>query len=200
MTTIDLSVPRLSYAVRDAIQDHAATCLQESICSLFDFGSIDQAREFLDSYHDDGTSIVELKTDEKLDLIYEWADDLGLTPTIADWGQITKLIDDTASFCLHSSAAHDAHSVLNDLEDLLDDKGLTVSAVRTGNPFACFRHFGERSEECWYVFEYRNLDGEGVHVDLYQYAGHLGSDIELYVEEPIPAGSFDPEIEHFDAA
>ncbi|MEM9557251.1 MAG: hypothetical protein AAGC60_23535 [Acidobacteriota bacterium] len=201
MTTIDLSLPRLSYATRDAIRTNAAGRLDVAIYALANgqCDSLDEARDLIHESVDDGTATIGLSTDELLDLIHEEEDDLGIPPEITTWSEITAAIERTASLCLTSIAARHALEVLDVLEDLLEDRELPVSAIKTGLSYRHFRHNAGRDEGDWNVFEYRN-EAEKVYMDLHRYVGDLGEDIELYVEEPIPAGSFNPEIETFDAS
>ncbi len=52
----------------------------------------------------------------------------------------------------------------------MDDHGLEFENIVSGNYHGMFRHYAERTEgdDCQ-VYEYRNLEHEGIHIDVWDY-------------------------------
>ncbi|CAM2069124.1 hypothetical protein SCOR_27395 [Sulfidibacter corallicola] len=76
-----------------------------------------------------------------------------------------------------------AHTFINELEDFAEEHDLTIDDLTDSNSYEWARHFDESypNEHCA-IFHYRNIEGEAIHVDVYEYRFESAT---LYFEKAI---------------
>ena len=117
-------------------------------------------------------SICDLDTDDQLDLLDCYADELGIVilqhTSIAD---LRVKIAETAAAVLSSLARTQAMTALHGLESLIDAEELELRDVSMTNPYGSTRHDRESDEGSSIVYHYRNvevLDADVLELDLWQ--------------------------------
>ena len=153
-------------------------------------------RETLCEWMHDASILIGLDLDERLRLVEHYADDLDLRLTSTAIGDLRGTIENLATSAVFFAGEAAALNAWQQVENLLDDLGLDLDALVIGNPYEYFRHYAERDHDDWQVYEYRNLEGEGVHVDLFEY--HVDS-ICFCVRQYLERGSLSPEEERWSA-
>ena len=69
--------------------------------------------------------------------------------------------------------------MVDELAEILDEYEIELTDLDTRNPHESWRHYAEKSlSEKVCVYEYRNLEGEGIHVDVYEI--HLPGDVTVH--------------------
>lgn len=59
---------------------------------------------------------------------------------------------------------------LQELQEFLESEELELSEATSNNPHEWWIHYAERDLDNCTVYEYRNLEGEKLHYDVYHYS------------------------------
>ncbi len=198
MNDTPLEQPALSSEVEDAVQealDRQLELLKHHLDHQV-VSTIANCRETVQEWEVDESLVADISMEERIRLLEDYGDEYGLELGDVTLESLSDRIDHLATLIVSFIAEARALEVVQAIEDLLDEHGLDISAVKGSDSYGYFRHYAEREECPWHVYEYRNLEGEGIHVDLYEYIveGH-----HLYVEIFLEKGSLSDEEENWDA-
>lgn len=194
-----LSESRLSPDIEAAIDAATSSQLGVFHSKLLEeeLDSFDAARDTVREWAVDECRLAGIALDEQLELLQLHAADYDLQLGACDFetlrGHITGLTALVVGYLAQDRALQAVEVVL----DLLAELDLGFDAVVADNDYDCFRHYAERDHGDWWVYEYRNLEDEGVHVDLFVYKA---AGITFYVRQFFQRGSLSPREEEFAAS
>ncbi len=146
----------------------------------------------------DDTLAVDLSLDDRLSLAEQYADDYGFELGEVEIAHLRSRIETLAILVIHQLGLERAHEHLSALLTAMEEHGLSISQLRSNNPHGWARHYAERDEGSFQVYQYRNLEGEKIHVDLYEYHAIPGQ--TFYFEVPVSPEDVRAEENYFDAA
>ena len=197
--------PRLSGEAAEAVDTACARQLELVHDRLrFDRrATIEECREAAQDWHVDECLIMDLDLDDRLTLLEYYAEDYGLELGAVTLEELRSRIETMTAMIVGSLGEERACDAFRQIEDFLDDKDLPVEALLADNPYEMFRHYAERDEPPWHVYEYRNLEGEGAsgsrgtHVDLYELTV---AGVSFYVRQELESGSLSAEEETWEAS
>lgn len=158
--------------------------------------TIDSCRETLQDWTEDETLAIDLTLEDQLSLLEEHGPDHDLTLEPVDWDTLRIRIESLSASLIAMEGERRALEVFDEVADLLDDFDLPCTALLSANPYGCFRHYAERDEAPWHVYEYRNIEGEGIHIDLYEQDLY---GIRIYVRHQLLPDSVSLEEDTWDA-
>ena len=153
--------------------------------------------DLLSETYCDDTLAMDLSLDERLDLAEEYADDYGFELGEVTINNIRSRVETLAILVIHQLGLERAHEHLSTLMTAMDEHALSISHLRSDNPHGWARHYAERDEGPFQVYEYRNLEGEQIHVDLWEYYAIPGH--SLYFEVWLDPEDVSVEENRFDA-
>jgi hypothetical protein len=189
----------LNHDIQQAVSDVATGMLEEVLYKLTEerTESFETCREAVLDSNVDETAIIGLSVDDEIDLIEQFADDFGL-----DLGSVTpdglrNRIDGVATWIVRSLGEQEALEAIETLEKFMEEYELKFSNIVSGNNHGWARHFAERGEgdHCW-VYEYRNLEGEEIHIDVWEYKQ---KGLEITFEKYVDAEDVTDQEKYFDA-
>ncbi len=188
----------LSYDTRQAIERATTRLLKDALWAIAqqEVASFEELSDRIrETCHDDCLAI-SLSLDERLTLVEEHLDDYGLELDVSDMTQLRTRIDSMAALIIGLMGEEQALAAIATAEDLVEELDLDFDALIDGSPYGMFRHYAEREQDPWYVYEYRNLEGEGIHADIFELrvAG-----ITLTVRHYLARGTLSREEERWDA-
>ena len=185
--------------VRSAV-DNAKTSMMEDVHFKLvreRVESLDVCRETIVNRDLDETAILDLSLEERLSLIEEFSEECSCVIGAVRPQDMRKWIDVMATWIIFNLATQEAQAALTELEDFMEEHEFTFKNLVEGNMHGWARHYGEREEgEYCQVYEYRNLEGEGIHVDVYEYSNN---GLEVTFERYIPKDSVSQEEAVWDA-
>ena len=190
---------RLDGAASEAVEAACARQLELVLDRLhFDSqATLEECREATQDWYVDECLILDLDLDERLTLLEHHAVDSGLELGVVTLEELRSRIETMTATVVGHLGAERACAAFQHIEDLLDEKDLPFDALIASNPYGYFRHYAERDEDPWSVYEYRNLEGEGIHLDLYELTV---ADVSLYARQELEAGSLSEEEETWEAS
>lgn len=132
--------------------------------------SFDELREAVFDHYIDETAIIDVGVADEIDLIEQYAKEYDI-----DLGEITSenlrvAIERTATLVVSYLAESGAAVAVDRFEKFMKEHQLDFDNLVDGNHHGWARHWGERpaGDNCW-VYEYRNLEGEQIHIDVWEY-------------------------------
>lgn len=189
----------ISGAVSDAVDTACSRQLELVQYRLrsVELHTIDDCRETLREWSTDECLILDLDLDERLTLVENFAAECGLelgAITLEDLR--TRIEAMTATIVAHLGAER-AIDAFQAIEDFLDERDLPFEALLADNPYELYRHYAERDEGAWHVYEYRNLEENGTYVDIFEYTI---AEISFYARQELDHDYMSPEEESWEGA
>jgi len=166
----------------------------------FDFNagninSFDDMRNNIDEYHIDESDILSIPTDDRIDIVECYGDESGLEFS-ADTDGIRRQLEISTTIVIANLARESAYEALQSFEKFMEEHDLEFENIVADNNYGSFRHYAERGEgEHCQVYLYRNLEGEGIHINVWEYKQ---DGLELYFETR--PNEVSPTEEYFDAS
>lgn len=158
--------------------------------------SLEECREAAQDWYVDECLILDLDLDDRLTLLDHYAQDYDLELGSVTIEELRSRIETMTAMVVGYLGEERARDAFREIEELLDDKDLPFESLLADNPYELFRHYAERDESPWMVFEYRNLEGEGIHVDLYELTV---AGVNFYVRQQLEDGRLSAEEETWEA-
>lgn len=159
--------------------------------------TIDDCREALHELSTDECLILDLDLDERLTLAENFAAEYGLELGEITLEDVRARIEAMAATIAGHLGAERANDAFQAIEDFLEEKDLAFEALMADNPYELYRHYAERDEGVWHVYEYRNLEENGTHVDIFEYTI---AEISFYVRQEVDHDHMSPEEESWESA
>jgi hypothetical protein len=160
--------------------------------------SCDDLREALTDCYVDETAVMDLSITDQIDLIEQYGDEYelhfeGVTPDT-----IRFRIAVLSTFVVGCLAENETLKSIQNLEDFMIDYELEFKNIVYGNAHGWARHWDERMEgDHCQVYEYRNLEHEQIHIDVWEYRR---DGWELTFETHLSPKEVSYEENHFDAS
>jgi hypothetical protein len=164
--------------------------------------TLEECRDAAQDWYVDECLILDLDLGERLTLLDYYAQDYGLELGAVTLEELRSRIETMTAMVVAYLGEERARDAFREIEEFLDEKDLPFEALLADNPYELFRHYGERDEPPWCVYEYRNLEGEGlsgepgIHVDLYELTV---AGVSFYVRQELEHGSVSAEEEIWQA-
>ncbi len=158
--------------------------------------TIEECREAAEDWYVDECLILDLDLDHRLTLLDHYAQDYDLELGAVTIGELRSRIETMTAMVVGYLGEERARDAFREIEELLDEKDLPVEDLLADNPYELFRHYAERDEPPWSVYEYRNIEGEGIHIDLYEMTV---AGVNFYVRQQLEHGSLSAEEETWQA-
>jgi len=158
--------------------------------------TVEECRAAAEDWYVDECLILDLDLDERLTLLEHYAADLGLELGPVTLDDLRGRIETLTARIVGTLGEERAREAMREIEALLDEKDLPLEAAQTENPYGMFRHYAERDESPWHVYEYRNLEGEGLHYDLYELSV---AGVSFFVRQQLERGTLSAAEETWDA-
>jgi len=158
--------------------------------------TLEECREAAEDWYVDECLILDLDLDDRLTLLGHYAQDYDLELGAVTIEELRSRIETMTAMVVGYLGEERARDAFREIEELLDEKDLPVEDLLADNPYELFRHYAERQEPPWSVYEYRNLEGEGIHVDLYEMTV---AGVSFYVRQQLEQGSLSAEEETWQA-
>jgi len=161
----------LSYDVREAIKA-AKESMFEAVQYELKKGNVDSLDDLhtvIDEHYIDECAVLDVPTDGRIELIEFYSDEVGCDFS-ADADNLRRQLETFGAFIVGEFARESAHRGINALQEFMDAHGFELKNMVGGNNHGWARHYAERAEgrDCQ-VYEYRNLEGEGIHIDVWEY-------------------------------
>ncbi len=185
---------RLSAEAEEAVGTACARQLElvQDRLRLDQKATLEECREAAEDWYVDECLIVDLDLDDRLTLLDHYAQDYSLELGAVTIEELRSRIETMTAMVVGYLGDERARDAFREIEELLDDKDLPFEDLLADNPYELFRHYAEREESPWSVYEYRNLEGEGIHVDLYEMTV---AGVSFYVRQKLERGSLSAEEE-----
>lgn len=190
--------PALSPSATEAVEDACSRQLElvQDRLRYDQQATIDECREAAEDWQVDECLILDLDLDDRLSLLEHYAADYGLELGTVALEDLRSRIETLTAMVVGSLGEERARDAFRHIEELLDEKDLPFDTLLADNPYELFRHFGERDEPPWHVYEYRNLEGEEGHVDLYELTA---AGVSFYVRQQLERGTLSAAEETWEA-
>jgi hypothetical protein len=189
----------LNHDVREAVSDVAVGMLEEVIHKLTEeqTESFETCRETIYDTNVDETAIIGLSLEDEIDLIEQYADEFGFVIGEIAPDNLRYRIEGISTWIVRYLAEQEAMEAITALENYMTEHDLEFSNIVSGNSHGWARHYAERGEgDHGWVYEYRNLEGEEIHIDVWEYK-HKG--LEITFEKYIDKADVTEEEKYFDA-
>jgi hypothetical protein len=192
---------RLSGAAAEAVDDACSRQLElvQDRLRYDKRATVDECREAAEDWHVDECLILDMDLDDRLSLLEDYAADYGLELGAITLEDLRSRIETLTAMIVGYLGEEHARDAFRQIEELLDEKDLPFDNLLSDNPYELFRHYAERDEPPWHVYEYRNLEGggsRGKHVDLYELTV---AGISFYVRQQLERGTLSAEEETWEA-
>ena len=164
-----------------AIQDVASYRLETALERIEsgEVRTLDDLRGAINDQPHDDTVGCYMATEDRLSALAIHGDDYGIEVNVTRPGDLRFWIEQQACALAHYLGESRAVEVVDELAEILDDHEIELIDLDTRNPHESWRHYAEKSlSEKITVHEYRNLEGEGIHVDVYEI--RLSGDVTVY--------------------
>lgn len=164
-----------------AIQDVASYRLEMALERIDsgDVTTLDDLREAINDQPHDDTVGCYMATDDRLSALAIHGDEYGIEVTVTKPDDLRLWIEQQACALAHYLGEARAVEVVDELTEILNEHEIDLTDLDTRNPHESWRHYAERylSSEV-VIYEYRNLEGEGIHVDVHEIT--LPGDVKVY--------------------
>ena len=134
--------------------------------------SFDDCFNLIDESYVDETAVIELSLEDELTLVELYADDMGISLDSIKAEDIRRFLETTSAMVVGYLAREKANQVVYDLKQFMEENDLDFENVASGNSnnHGWARHYAERmaGDDC-NVYQYRNLEGEQIHIDVWEY-------------------------------
>ncbi|MCB1055060.1 MAG: hypothetical protein KDD11_06055 [Acidobacteria bacterium] len=162
--------PHLSTAANDAVDTACARQLEliEYRLRYDPRATLEECREALEDWSVDECLVLDLDLDDQLTLLENYGDDYGIDLAGVTLDDLRTRIESLSALVVTYLGEDRARSAFQEVEDLLEEHDLSLDSLLPDNPYSCFPHHAERDEPPWQVYEYRNLEGEGIDADVYE--------------------------------
>ncbi len=178
--------PALNFSEKDAVNGIRDGMLEDAAYRLAqkEIASFEDMREVVYEYPADETAIINLTAEDEISLIQAYADDFGIALENIVPDNLRRIIEQTAALVAHMLAENEAMEAINKLKSFMERYGLGFENIVNGNNHGWARHRGERQEgEHCQVYEYRNLEHEQIHIDVWEYKAHgVELTFEVYLD------------------
>ena len=179
--------PFRDHEIQEAI-DHAVSNIVEQM--LYRFAEEpdvprDRALELITECDGDETAAMGLSLEQQLEVIEEGADDHGYGDLEFRLGNLRSDFESYAVMFIHCIAEGLAREMFEELFDFMDEYDLELEQRRDADNFGWHPHRSERDEgSLCTVFEHRNVEGPGNHVDVWEYRLPSGEQLwfEVWIE------------------
>lgn len=152
--------------------------------------------------------------DEQLDFIAKYGDKAGVefsgTFRLED---IWSVISDTAAETVRGLCNNELTEAFEALRKFMKEECLDFSQKVSENAHGWARHWGEDEKDSCTVYQYRNLEGEKIHIDVYEYLLYQTSEywsdrescrkqdkVKIWFEKHLEPDEVSEEENNFDAA
>jgi hypothetical protein len=145
--------------------------------------TFDDLREAVDDMPYDETAAIDLSVQDCVTLIDIYAEDVGVEKIEVPADELATKIEEIAAQIVCHFAIDEARELVDGLENLCDEFGFDASDLRPENEYGMFAHAreDEPADDC-VVYQYRNVESEEVHVNVWEYT-FPGTDFKLYLNE-----------------
>ena len=174
--------PRLSTAAREAVSTACDRQL-ESVQYQLDrqqLCNFEECREIVRDWVLDECLVIDLDLEQCLRLVEQFATELDLEIGTVTPENLRRRIDTLAAVIVHEFGEQRALHALEEIEQFLDERDLSIEDLRSLHPFATLPPHDEYDEDDWHVLKYHNPDGSERNVNVYAYT--LGS-FRCYIKE-----------------
>jgi len=126
------------------------------------------------------TAAIGLTLDQQLEIIEEAADDCGYGDLTFSLDSLRTELESYAVMFIHLLAESRTYGIFGDLFDFMEEHGLEPEDMTNTNNFGWLAQASEREEGPCTIYEYRNVEDPGNHVDIWEY--RLTDDESVYFE------------------
>lgn len=173
--------------INHAIQNTKEFMLEdvEHHLAQHEISSSEEANEIIQSYQIDETAVISLSIDEKIDLIELYADDYDLELSHVKPDNIRGILESISAHIIYLISESKAMEEVKNLFDFMEKNDLTVDNIVPSNQYWWARHYWEREEgDHCQVYEYRNIEEEQIHVDVYEYKrGGMSVTFDVFIND-----------------
>lgn len=171
----------LGYEIERAIDHATAAILENVLWPLNEGETIDRATtlEAIGEEIGSDTDAIGLALEQKLTVIEEYGEDLAEEMTF-DLDTLRNRLEALATHAINVAARQKATAALEDFFDVLEDYELECAKISTSDTYGFLPHRAEREVGPCVVYEYRNVDEPGSHIDVWHY--RLEGYGSLYIE------------------
>ena len=162
--------------------DHAISRLVDDVLWHLSDEELDRDRveEILAECQGSDTAAIGLTLDQKLEAIEHGADELGLEDLTFKLESLRSDLESQAAMFIHMLAESRARDLFEDLFDFMEENDLEPEQMRDANPLGWMAHRSERDETPYCtVYEYRDVEDLGRHLDVWEYRMTSGETIWL---------------------
>ncbi len=139
-----------------------------------------RAMEIISDCDGDDTASIGLTLDQQLEIVEEGADECGYGDLIFSLDTLRTDLESYAVMFVHMLAEGRTYGMFEELFDFMDEHDLEPEQMQDSNNFGCFPHVAEREEGSCTIYEYRDVEEPGNHVDVWEY--RLGSGWRVFFQ------------------
>ena len=130
----------------------------------------DRAMEIIAECDGSETAAIGLSLDQQLEVVEEGTVECGFGDLSFNLEDLRSSLESHAVMFIHMLAESRTYGIFEELFDFMDEHELEPEQMRDANNFGWFPHRSEREEgENCAVYEYRDIEDPGNHVDVWEY-------------------------------
>lgn len=154
-----------------AIQQRVDGLIEQVLWYLKEEGALDLDRvmEILSECSHEDTAAIGLTLEQKVEAIEEGMDEYGDSDLSLTFQSLRSELESYAAYFINLMAEGKARQIFDELYDFMLDNELEPDQMREDNGFGWLPHRSEREEGDCVIYEYRNVEDPGHHIDLWQY-------------------------------
>lgn len=125
----------------------------------------------------DDMTASDLTMEQQLEIVEEGADEHGFEDMTFSLDRLRNEMESHACMFIQMLAEGRTYGIFEELFDFMDEHDIEPEQMRESNNFGWLPHVAEREEGACVVYEYRNVEEPGNHVDVWEYRLENGSSV-----------------------
>ena len=172
----------LDHDVEKAIDRCVGRFIEQVLWYVKDEGGLCRSRtmEIISELDHDEMAGIGLTLEQKVEAIEEGMELYEPGDITFTFQMLRTKFENHAVYFINLLAEGRAMEIFEGLHDEMDEHYLEPEQMREDNPFGWMAHRAEREEGPFTVYEYRNVEDPGLHIDLWEYP--LADGVSVYFE------------------
>ncbi len=173
--------------IEAAIDDRVSSIIEQVLWYLSEEQELyrQRAMEIIGDCDGDETAAIGLTLDQKLEIVEEGADECGYGDLAFTLDNLRTELECYAVMFIHLLAEGRTYGIFEELFDFMDEYDLEPEQMRDSNNFGWLPHVAELEGGSCTIYEYRNVEEPGNHIDVWEFRLKSGESVffEVSVEE-----------------
>lgn len=159
------------YDIEQAIDHRVSDIVEQVLWHLEEEQELyrQRAMEIIGECDGTDTATIGLTLDQQLEVVEEGADECGFGDLTFNLEDLRTELESHANLFIHLLAESRTYGLFEGLFDFMEEHDLEPEQMRESNNFGWHPHAAERDVGPCTVYEHRNVENPGNHVDVWEY-------------------------------